>query len=72
MNQIEEVFKIKDLIKKIIKEHNQFWEDISINLRTYKAPKGYNCFTIKDNDILTIASGLVRKGIKINKKLRKK
>jgi hypothetical protein len=59
----EEVFKIKTLIEGIILEHNKIWGDISINHPKYFVPKGYNCFTLKEQDILTIAEGLVKKGV---------
>ena len=55
------------LIKEIISEHNEVWKDISSNLKNYSYPKGYYCFTLPDEQIITIASGLVRKGLINNK-----
>ena len=60
----KEIIKIKKLIKEIINEHNIIWKDISANLKYLKLSPGYNCFNLKEQDIITIASGLVRKGIK--------
>lgn len=59
----KKVIQIKHLIEEIIIEHNKIWEDISITHPKFHAPKGYNCFTLKEVDIITIAEGLVRKGI---------
>jgi hypothetical protein len=56
--------KIKYLIEEIIKEHNKIWEDISTNLRFWHEPKGYNKMNLKEEDIIIIASGLIRKGVR--------
>jgi len=65
MSLDNKTLKIKHLIEEIIKEHNEIWKDISINLRWCTAPKGYRCFNLKEDEIIIIASGLVRKdGIK--------
>ena len=59
-----ETLKIKYLIEEIIKEHNEIWKDISVNLKWWKEPRGYNCFNLKEDEIITIAAGLIRGGIK--------
>lgn len=60
----KETIRIKHLIEEIVKEHNDVWKDISAYLKNYSYPKGYNCFNLKESEIITIAAGLVRKGIK--------
>ena len=60
----KKVIKIKNSIKEIINEHNNIWKDISNNLKYCNLPPGYNCFNLKEEDIITIASGLIKKGIK--------
>jgi len=60
----QEILRNKHIIEEIIKEHNDIWKDISIDFKNYKAPKGYRCFNLKEEDIITLASGLVRKGVK--------
>jgi len=61
----KKIIKIKCFIEEIIKEHNDIWKDISIANRKYYTPAGYNCFSMKEEDIIVIASGLIRKGVKI-------
>lgn len=58
-----EIFKIKVAIEEIIKEHNEVWKDISAHFKNYTYPKGYHCFNLKEENVITIAAGLVRKGI---------
>ncbi len=59
----KKVIRIKHLIKEVINEHNNIWKDKEINFKKYKTSPGYNCFNLKEEDIIVIASGLVRKGI---------
>jgi len=57
--------KIKKLIEESIKEHNEIWKDISMDLRFYHRPAGYNCFNLPEDQIIIIASSLVKKIKKI-------
>ena len=50
--------KIKKAIEEIIKEHNNVWEDI----KYFGRDKGYRCCNLTEYQIITIASGLERKG----------
>lgn len=63
MNLNNNIYKITEVIKSIIKEHNEIWGNISIAHRKYKTPKGYRCFNLSEENITTIAIGLDRKGI---------
>lgn len=60
----ENTKKLTKLLKEIITEYNETWKDISINVKTYRVSAGYNCFNLKESDIITLASGLDRKGVK--------
>lgn len=57
----KKTIKFLNLIQNIIEEHNNIWKDISVNLRYWKQDKGYNCITLPETTIITIASGLTRK-----------
>lgn len=47
--------KIRIMIKESIKEHNDIWKDISWRGRDI----GYRCFDLTEEQIISIASGLV-------------
>jgi len=55
----KKTLKLKKLIEESIKEHNEIWHDIGS--KGYYRPKGYNCFNLPEDQIITIASGLARK-----------
>lgn len=57
-----EMYRIKHLIEDIIKEHNEIYKDIGTSVRMNN--KGYNCFNLKEDQIITIAAGLVNRGLK--------
>jgi hypothetical protein len=56
----KEMYKMKHVIEDIITEHNDVWKDIG----WFHRHQGYNCFKLKEDQIITIAAGLVNKGIK--------
>ena len=57
----KKTIKIKKMIEEIIKEHNEIWKDITVNLKYWKEPKGYNCIKLPETTIIIIASDLARK-----------
>jgi len=59
----KKLHKVAQAIKEIIEEHNISWK-ILRNLRFCKASEEYNNIPhLKEEDIITISAGLIRKGL---------
>jgi hypothetical protein len=50
--------KIKKIIEKAIKEHNEIWKDICQIGKFPGQNPGCNCFNLTESQIITIASGI--------------